>query len=195
MKLLLINHENPLPDNFKPCLADLFEGFQLEKHAALAMKQMLCSALKEEVHIRIFSAYRSISYQRGLFDQDMQRYIVKGMSYDEAYKKTAFSVAVPGESEHNAGLAADISSMDWKGEITADFENTPEFKWLDRNAHKFGFILRYPKGKENITGITYEPWHYRFVGKHHSCCMKRMNLTLEEYMMIQRVNCESNVNK
>lgn len=92
MKLLLINHENPLPDNFKPCLADLFEGFQLEKHAALAMKQMLCSALKEEVHLRIFSAYRSISYQRGLFDQDMQRYIAKGMSYDEAYKKLLFQL-------------------------------------------------------------------------------------------------------
>lgn len=130
MKLLLINHENPLPDNFKPCLADLFEGFQLEKHAAIAMKQMLCSALKEEVHLRIFSAYRNISYQRGLFDQDMQRYISKGMSYDEAYKKTAFSVAVPGESEHNAGLAADISSMDWKGEITADLKTLPNLNGL-----------------------------------------------------------------
>ena len=115
MKLLLINKNNPLPENYKPCLADLSEGYQLEKHAAYAMKQMICNALKDGIRLRVFSAYRSISYQKGLFNEDMLRYINRGMSYEEAYQKTAFSIAVPGESEHNAGLAADISSMDWKG--------------------------------------------------------------------------------
>ena len=93
------------------------------------------------------------------------------------------------QSEHNAGLAADISSMDWKGEITESFENTKEFEWLDKNAHKFGFILRYPRGKEHITGITYEPWHYRYVGRRHAECMKRMGVTLEEYLELQCIKC------
>jgi D-alanyl-D-alanine carboxypeptidase len=190
MKLMLINKDHPLPENYKPCLTDLMEGYQLERKTACAMKEMICAALKDGIHLRIFSAYRSISYQQGLFNEDIQRYMKQGMSYEDAFNKTAQSIAVPGQSEHNAGLAADISTMDWKGEINPEFENTEEFRWLDKNAAKFGFILRYPKGKEHITSITYEPWHYRYVGRVHAERMKRMGLTLEEYLDLQCAKCD-----
>ena len=190
MKLMLINKDHPLPENYKPCLTDLMEGYQLERKTACAMKEMICAALKDGIHLRIFSAYRSISYQQGLFNEDIQRYMKQGMSYEDAFNKTAQSIAVPGQSEHNAGLAADISTMDWKGEINPEFENTEEFRWLDKNAAKFGFILRYPKGKEHITSITYEPWHYRYVGRVLAERMKRMGLTLEEYLDLQCAKCD-----
>lgn len=190
MKLMLINKDLPLPENYKPCLTDLMEGYRLERKTACAMKEMICAALKDGIHLRIFSAYRSISYQQGLFNEDIQRYMKQGMSYEDAFNKTAQSIAVPGQSEHNAGLAADISTMDWKGEINTEFENTEEFRWLDKNAAKFGFILRYPKGKEHITSITYEPWHYRYVGRVHAERMKRMGLTLEEYLDLQCAKCD-----
>lgn len=184
MKLLLINNNHPLPEDFRPELREVGGGYFLETCAAQAMKKMLCAALSCGIHLRVFSAYRSISYQKGLFSQDTERYMKQGLSYDEAYKKTALSIALPGYSEHNAGLAADISSADWEGEITEEFENTEEFRWLDKNAHCFGYILRYPRDKTDITGITYEPWHYRYVGTCHAKSIKKMGITLEEYMHI-----------
>lgn len=184
MKLLLINKTHPLPDNFKPKLCEVSGGYLLEINAAQAMKRMLCAALSCGIHLRVFSAYRSISYQKGLFSQDIERYMRQGMSYEEACEKTALSLSLPGYSEHNAGLAADISSAGWNGEITEEFENTEEFRWLNENAHFFGFILRYPKDKKDITGFTYEPWHYRYVGKCHAESIKRMGITLEEYLNI-----------
>ena len=102
------------------------------------------------------------------------------MNDDEAYKKAVEAVAIPGKSEHNAGLAADIIEQG-NYTLTEDFENTPQFKWLNENAAKYGFILRYPKGKESVTGIIYEPWHYRFVGVYHATKIKDSGLCLEEY--------------
>lgn len=185
MKIMLINRENPISMGFKPYLKEIGGGYMLERHAAEYMKAMICAAMADGIKLRVFSAYRSISYQQGLFNQDIERYVLLGMSHDEAVQKASLNIAMPGSSEHNAGLAADITSMDWHGEITEEFENTPEFKWLNNNAHCFGFILRYPKNKTHITGFTYEPWHYRYVGKSHACCIKRMNITLEEYLKLQ----------
>lgn len=184
MKILLINKGNPIPADFEPCLEEIGGGYMLEKRAAYAMKTMICAAASDGINLRVFSAYRSISYQRGLFNEDVDRYMLLGMKYEDAVEKALRSIALPGESEHNAGLAVDISSVGWNGEITEEFEKTPEFKWLNKNAHCFGFILRYPKNKTHITGITYEPWHYRYVGKKHACCIKRMNITLEEYLKL-----------
>ncbi len=186
MKLILINKDNPIPENYCPNLMDIGGGYSLEKNAALSMKAMICAAAAEGICLRVFSAYRSIAYQKGLFDESTDKYMFRGMSYEKAAELTAQSIAVPGYSEHNAGLAADISSMDWQGDISEEFENTPEFAWLQKNAHRFGYILRYPKGKEHITGIIYEPWHYRYVGAKHAGCINRLGLTLEEYMQMHR---------
>lgn len=185
MKLMLINKDNPLPKDYKPELKEVCDGYFMEIHAACAMKKMLCAAMRDGICLRVFSAYRSISYQKGLFNEDVDRYMLQGMSYEEAYAKTALSIAIPGQSEHNAGLAADMSTVDWVGEISEEFENTPEFRWLCKNACHFGYILRYPKGKSHITNITYEPWHFRYVGTVHARCITRMGLTLEEYFQRQ----------
>ncbi len=189
MKLLLINKDNPLPRNYKPALSEVCDGYFMDIVAAASMKKMICTALSNGIHLRVFSAYRSISYQKGLFNEDVDRYMLRGMSFEDAYAKTSLSIAKPGESEHNAGLAVDITSAQWQGEINESFENTPEFKWLNNNAHYFGFILRYPKNKTDITGITYEPWHYRYVGSAHAQCIKRMGITLEEYLQKQGLQC------
>lgn len=189
MKLLLINRNHPIPQHYKPILKEVCEGFFLDADAASAMKKMLCAALSCRVHLRVFSAYRSISYQKGLFNEDVERNILSGLSYEEAYLKTTQSIALPGQSEHNAGIAADISSRDWRGEIDESFEDTPEFRWLEENAHCFGYILRYPRGKTGITGIAYEPWHYRYVGEFHAENIRRMGITLEEYLMLQNDKC------
>jgi D-alanyl-D-alanine carboxypeptidase len=108
--------------------------------------------------------------------------MLRGMSLSEAQRLAAVYVAPPGHSEHPAGLAADISSMDWQGEISRQFDNTLQFRWLEKNACKYGYILRYPKGKEAVTGLSYQPWHFRYVGRKHACFINKMGITLEEYM-------------
>lgn len=182
MKLLLINKDNPLPENYKPLLKEVENNCFLETNTTDAMKKMLCTAGSCGIHLRIFSAYRSISYQKGLFDEGVEQNMKSGMSHIEAYEKTAMSIAPPGQSEHNAGVAADITSVCWKGEITEEFDRTPEFSWLYNNAHRFGFILRYPKDKTGITGYIYEPWHYRYVGCPHAKYIRETGITLEEYL-------------
>ncbi len=194
MKLLLINKDNSLPENYKPLLKELGNGCFLETNTAIAMKKMLYTANACGIRLRVFSAYRSISYQKGLFDESVESNMKSGMSHVEAYEKTAMSIAPPGQSEHNAGVAADITSVCWEGEITEEFDKTPEFSWLYNNAHCFGFILRYPKDKTDITGYIYEPWHYRYVGEAHAKCIKKMNITLEEYLQRHGL-CVDSVNK
>ncbi|MDO5558865.1 MAG: M15 family metallopeptidase [Oscillospiraceae bacterium] len=190
MKLLLVNSKNKIPEDYKPELAEVTGGYYLTKDAAAAMKKMICAALDDGIELRVFSAYRSIEYQQGLFDEDMRKYIMQGYSGTEAYDMTAKGVAVPGYSEHNAGVAADISTMNWKGDISERFDKTPEFAWLCENACKFGYILRYPKGKESITGIQYEPWHYRYVGLPHSIYISNQRITLEEYLRFSSCCCK-----
>ena len=182
MKILLINKDNPMPEDYKPQLAEICDGYMLEREACASLKRMMCFAMCDGVCLHIFSAYSSPEYQRGIFDEDVARYKLMGYSQEEAAAKTALSIAPPFYSEHNAGLAVDISTPDWKGEITEEFENTMEFKWLSKNACKYGFILRYPRGSESITGISYEPWHYRYVGLPHSKIIACKHITLEEYL-------------
>lgn len=187
MKLPLINSDNLLPEDYVPCLEQVQDGYEMECRAARCMRKMICAALQNGIRLRVYSAYRSIDYQKGLFLQDIQKYISQGMSPDEAFELTSRYIALPGASEHNAGLAADITSPEWEGELSEEFENTPQFKWLSNNAHRFGFILRYPRDKENITGIGYEPWHYRFVTCAHAGHIEKLGITLEEYLALH--NC------
>ena len=125
----------------------------------------------KEVGLNIIavSTYRSYFYQQELYNN-----YVKTMGE----KKALLASAKPGHSEHQTGLALDV--MGSNGDYNK-FENTPEFKWMRHNAYKYGFILRYPKGKEHITGFKYEPWHYRYVGKKIAKEIYENNITLEEY--------------
>ena len=127
------------------------------------------------------SAYRSIEKQQQLFDRSQQTYMAQGMSEEEAYAKTATETAIPGTSEHQTGLAADIVTPTYQM-LDAGFADTPAGKWLADNAVEYGFVLRYPQDKQEVTGIIYESWHYRFVGKTHAKLMKESGLCLEEYL-------------
>lgn len=176
----LINQTNPLPDNYSITTKKVFGRFEMDDRCADYMINMIADAKTAGVNLNIISAYRSVEYQQTLFDNDTKKYENQGLSHDEAVIKTSQAVAIPGQSEHNAGICADILD-DGNFNLTEDFENTDEFKWLSENADKYGFILRYLKGKESITGIEYEPWHYRFVGVSYAKKIKDSGLCLEEY--------------
>jgi zinc D-Ala-D-Ala carboxypeptidase len=147
----------------------------LRQEAAEALEEMFAGAKKEGLELYAISGFRS--YER----QD-QLYIAEVSSVGE--ERAAEVVAVPGTSEHQTGLAMDISSKSASLNLNERFGQTEEGKWLAVNAHKYGFILRYPKGKEEITGYVYEPWHFRYVGKKAAGEMFKNQLTLEEYFDI-----------
>ncbi|MCL2018165.1 MAG: M15 family metallopeptidase [Oscillospiraceae bacterium] len=180
----LINEQNPLPADYEPELSRITGDFYLDARCAIYAVQMLEAAAREGVVLHVVSAYRSLQRQADNFDNYVERLMSEGMSEIEAVTFTASQIAAPGASEHNAGLALDILSEDWfvyNNDITEDFEKTPEFRWLAVNSWKHGFILRYPKGTEDITGISYEPWHFRYVGIDIAEQIYNSGLTLEEY--------------
>lgn len=180
--MIFVNNDNPLPDDYKVDTAVVYSSYELEARCAEYAKRMLADAAAAGCGIKVISGYRSIDYQKMLFSNDMQRYINQGKTESEAYAITAQNIAIPGKSEHNLGLAMDVANIDWQGEITEEFENTPEFEWLNENCWKYGFILRYPKDKVSVTEFVYEPWHYRFVGLYHAEQIMKSGLCLEEYM-------------
>lgn len=173
--LVLVNKYNQLPSNFKQynlvnmsreyTVNDgkeyLLAGVAYEKYV-----EMSDAAKKEELSMKVVSAYRTEGYQRNLYNNKVNS---SGRVYADNYS------ARPGHSEHQTGLAVDISST------KVSFENTAEFRWLQNHAHEYGFILRYPKGKEWITGYAYEPWHYRYVGTDAAKIIYEEGLTFEEY--------------
>ncbi|MDD2435434.1 MAG: M15 family metallopeptidase [Bacilli bacterium] len=143
---------------------------ELDKDTYEAFKKMADDAAKKELYIKGRSAYRAYNTQSYIYTSYLNNY---GYVWAENYS------ARPGHSEHQTGLALDIGSNN--SEDLGNFEATPEFKWVKDNAHKYGFILRYPKDKEYITGYSYEPWHYRYVGIDVATKIYELNLTFEEY--------------
>ena len=179
--LLLANAENPLPQDWSIQTEEVQNGYEMDKRAAPAMREMIQAAKEDGVELMLCSAYRSIEKQHQLFDLSQQAYMAQGMSEEEAYAKTATETAIPGTSEHQTGLAADIVTPTYQM-LDAGFADTPAGQWLSEHATEYGFVLRYPQDKQEVTGIIYESWHYRFVGKTHAKLMKESGLCLEEYL-------------
>lgn len=163
--LLLANKKHALPDGYEP--SDLTpvtvpankSGILMRAEAVNALKEMFDAASADGVTLLAGSGYRSEAYQRQLYDGYVAQY---GTARADAISSR------PGYSDHQTGLALDISDHDGATFLTSAMENTPEGQWLYKHAHEYGFILRYPKGKEAITGYAFEPWHYRYVGKEWS---------------------------
>ena len=177
-QIRLVNRDNPLPDDFTVELENLDASRKFDKRAIEPLKQMICDMRDQGIkNIWAQSTYRSIEYQKGLYEKSINKYLKQGKSQEEAQKLTDEYINKPGTSEHHLGLAVDFNNVD------EGFENTKAYKWLLENASDYGFILRYPKEKENITGIEYEPWHWRYVGPEHAKKMKEQNLCLEEYVL------------
>lgn len=182
-RMVLVNPNVKLPDDYtvETETADAATGKELQTEAAEAYRQMAKAAEADGVSLMLCSGYRSVEYQQGLFDKKVEQCLSEGLSQEDAEIKAATIVAAPGHSEHNTGLAADIVTPDHQMLDTA-FEQTPAFAWLSQHAAEYGFILRYPQDKTAITGIIYEPWHYRYVGVDNAAAILQSGGCLEEYL-------------
>lgn len=180
-KLVLVNHSYPLDSSYRPELVEIEQDKLVDKRIAEDLDQMLSDARQEGLNPYICSAYRDYEYQRSVFNETMVMWIGQGYAPLDAYDETAKSVAIPGTSEHATGLALDITSAEFV-ELDDRQADTAEAKWLAENCWKYGFILRYPLDKSDVTGIVYEPWHYRYVGKEAAKEITEQGVTLEEYL-------------
>lgn len=179
--LLLVNPWNELPEGFSVELRELGDGEAVDERAYPDLQAMLDDARAEGLSPIVCSSYRTREKQQELFVRRVGRLTAAGYSEQEAVTEAGKWVAVPGTSEHQTGLALDIISSSYQV-LDRDQENTAEQRWLMENSYKYGFILRYPSDKSEITGINYEPWHYRYVGKEAAKEIYEKGLCLEEYL-------------
>lgn len=184
--LLIVNYDHRLMNEYVP--SDLLptewtreglDAIKLRKNCAMALDAFLKeAALNGVTDVTITSGYRSYSYQKWLFSYYVERYQSGFATREECEEYVMTFSCREGCSEHQTGLALDMHNLPAADE---EFAHTASFAWLEANAHRFGFILRFPKGKEDITGIMFEPWHYRFVGREAATFIYENGLTLEEY--------------
>jgi len=181
--LVLVNKKRNLSSKYIPedlVIPDVEFSFsgdspkkQMRKIAADALEELFAAAKEDDISLKAVSGYRSYATQKSIFDRNAE---LKGA---EVANRTS---AHPGQSEHQTGLAMDVSSASANYELETTFGDTKEGKWLAKHAHEHGFIIRYPEGMQDITGYTYEPWHVRYVGKDIAEAVYDSGLTLEEYM-------------
>ncbi len=190
--LMLVNAKYSLPDGFSPTLTTISQSYyvssdkdnRFDTRAAPHLSQMIKDARADGIDLVIYSGYRSHSYQTENFDRHVREYRAKGYGASAASSEAATLVAPPGTSEHETGLAADIVSTDYlktHSDLSSSFDETDAYTWLSKHAASYGFILRYPEGKTSITGIEYEPWHFRYVGEANAKKIDASGLCLEEY--------------
>ena len=190
-RMILVNRAHPITEDYpvetKECGSATAINKTLQTEAAEAFLSMQAAAAKDGVDVRMQSGYRSVSYQKKLYNDKTQYYRNKGLSEAAAREKAAAIVNPPGCSEHNCGLAADLNSPEHTT-LDTGFADTAAFRWLCENAEQYGFILRYPKEAESVTGITYEPWHWRYVGPENAALLNRSGLCLEDAVaVLQRI--------
>lgn len=182
--LILVNRNNKLSSNYIPknlripnvkfAYNSSLEEKMMQAEAAKALENLFAYANKEDINLYGNSGYRSCKSQKEVYEERVKRV---GRKQADEY------VAQPGTSEHQTGLSMDVTNRSGaQGRLMMDFGQTKEGKWLKANAYKFGFIMRYPKEKEAITGYNYESWHIRYVGKKAAQEMFNKNMVLEEYL-------------
>ena len=182
--LKLVNFEHALDETFEPAeLSEVDNGYAADSRIADATKKMIADARsKDNVRIIALSAYRDYDYQMELFENKVQRLQQeKGYSVGKAREEAKTVVAYPGTSEHQLGLALDLVDARHV-KLDESQENTAAYKWLYEHCAEYGFIVRYPNEKTDITGIIYEPWHFRYVGVEAATYIMEHNITLEEYL-------------
>ena len=179
--LILVNPWNPIPESYGVTLQTLDNGQSVSDVCYDALRQMLADCAAAGYQADVCSGYRNIVQQTQLYENKVSRVVREGYSRKEAERIAATEVAYPGASEHHTGLAVDlVDAANYQLEETQ--EQMPAQQWLMANCDRYGFVLRYPEGKSDITGIIYEPWHYRYVGKEAAEIMHREGLCLEEYL-------------
>lgn len=185
-EMMLVNKWSPLPEGYKPELAAIKSeysrggrtDYRFDARAIDALHDLCKASKKDGVNLYIISPYRTNATQESLFNRELAEVKTQypNMSDAEARAKAATEVAAPWTSEHQTGLAVDFNSVE------QSFDKTKEYKWLSENAHLYGFIMRYPKSKEDKTAVIYEPWHYRYVGIENAMAIKESGLCLEEFI-------------
>lgn len=180
--ILLVNKTHPLPEDYTPSLKRVSDyGADVDEAAYDALISMLDDGKKEGLSFWIASSYRSTERQRELLDEDIEALVRQGRSYSQAYEEVVKETMPAGCSEHATGLAVDIVAKDYQ--ILDEKQGmTDEIIWLQKNCSQYGFILRYPKGKEDITKVSYESWHFRYVGTDAAKEIMSQGITLEEYL-------------
>ena len=180
-RLLLINKQHTIPEDYTFTLGTIKGSMQCDERIISPLTDLFAAAKEDGITLVVCSPYRDLSRQEYLFDRKLKNYMNNGISYMDSYKKASVTVTVPGASEHQIGLALDIISSNYSA-LDEGFGETDAGVWLKENCSKYGFILRYPKGKEDITGIQYEPWHFRYVGKDAATIIMDQQITLEEFV-------------
>lgn len=176
VEMIVVNKDNFLPKGYQPKIKSC-RGKEIADVAFGDLNAMIDDAKKEGIKLWISSGYRSTELQTKLFNRQIEKEKSKAViSQEEAEKRAAMVVARPGTSEHNTGLAVDFNGVE------DNFYTTKEYEWLIKNAHKYGFIERYQKKWKERTGVIYEPWHFRYVGKETAEKIKNSGLCLEEYV-------------
>lgn len=179
--LILANPWNKIPEDFTVELEEIGSGHKVDKRIVADLNEMMADLRKDGHSAFVCSSYRTNAKQTTLYNNEISDYLSRGYSKEEAVIEAGKWVAIPGTSEHQTGLAVDIMSSHYmvldKGQ-----EDTAEQKWLMENSWKYGFILRYPSDKSDLTGIYYEPWHYRYVGKDAAKEIYDRGICFEEYL-------------
>ena len=173
--LIVVNRWNELPEDYSVELTELSNGQKVDSRIYPALQEMFDAARLERIYPIVREGYRTAEEQQEILDDKIQAYINEGYSRTRAEKTAKEWVALPGASEHQLGIAVDINADKSK------CGNDEVYTWLAKNAYKYGFILRYPMEKQEITGISYEPWHYRYVGVEAAKDIHEQGICLEEY--------------
>jgi len=184
--LVLVNTENGLGPDDEPVEFLTVEGYRLDKTAGENLQRMLTD-MRAAGHetMTIYSAFRNYAKQESNFNNKINQYVNRGYDRETATEMAATIVNPPGKSEHQTGLAADICTnemVNQYGSLPEQFAQTEAYSWLYEHCDEYGFILRYPEDKEDVTGITFEPWHYRYVGKEYAKEIMDKQICLEEYV-------------
>lgn len=186
-QLILANKESPVNSVTGLDIQNADNNQSMDKRIFSAYESMKQAAQADGIEFLLISGYRSVEAQQGIYDQSIATYLSQGHTEEEAKKMTLDYIAYPGTSEHQTGLALDIVTPQYNqevGELSDQFDAYDGAVWLKENAHKYGFVMRYPVGKEAITGYGHEGWHYRYVGVDHATQMYQEGLTLEEYLTL-----------
>ena len=180
-RLQLVNPWHTVPEGYETELASLPNGLQVDARICGALEEMLADCREAGLSPIVCSAYRTEETQTRLYQNKVARVRAAGVPEDQVEAEAARWVAPPGTSEHQTGLAVDIVAESYQLLDEAQ-EDTAEQQWLMEHCWEYGFILRYPTDKSAVTGIGYEPWHYRYVGEEAAAAMHRSGECLEEYL-------------
>ena len=180
-QILLVNRWNPLPDGYTFERTKLKYGHSVDSRAYPDLQEMMDDCRAAGLDPVICSSYRTQAKQQELYENKLQRLIEEGYSYENAVTEAGTVVAVPGTSEHQTGLALDIVDASYQI-LDQGQEDTLVQQWLIEHSWEYGFVLRYPNAKSEITGMIYEPWNYRYVGREAAREMTEIDLCLEEYV-------------